>query len=58
MTAQERLRAPLEALSEDEAERTQIIVGRPVQDVVGLPDGWGKTLTGEPMSNVASPRRF
>ena len=26
-------------------------------DVVGLPDGWGETLTGEPMPNVVAAVR-
>jgi hypothetical protein len=52
MTTKETLRAQLEELSEQEAEHAQIIVRHPEPDVVGLPDSWGDTLTGEPMPNV------
>lgn len=44
-------------LSEEEAEHAQIIVRRPEPDVVGLPGGWGETLTGEPMPNVVAAVR-
>jgi hypothetical protein len=57
MTTKEKLRAQLEELSEQEAEYAQIIVRRPEPDVVGLPEGWGETLTGEPMPNVVAAVR-
>jgi hypothetical protein len=57
MTTKEKLRAQLEELSEQDAERAQIVVKRPDPDVVGLPDGWGETLTGEPMPNVVAAVR-
>lgn len=57
MTTKEKLRAQLEELSEQEAEHAQIIVGHPEPDVAGLPDGWGETLTGEPMPNVVAAVR-
>lgn len=57
VTTKEKLRAQLEELSEQEAEYAQIIVRRPEPDVVGLPEGWGETLTGEPMPNVVAAVR-
>jgi hypothetical protein len=57
MTTKEKLRAQLEELSEQEAENAQIVVRRPEPDVVGLPDGWGETSTGEPMPNVVAAVR-
>jgi hypothetical protein len=57
MTTKEKLRAQLEQLSEQEAQHAQIVVGRPEPDVVGLPKGWGETLTGEPMPNVVAAVR-
>jgi hypothetical protein len=57
MTTKEKLRAQLEELSEQEAEYAEIIVKRPEPDVVGLPAGWGETLTGEPMPNVVAAVR-
>jgi hypothetical protein len=57
MRGKERPRAQLEALSEDEAERRQIVVEGPAPDVIGLPRGWGETSTGEPMPNVVAAVR-
>lgn len=57
MTTKEELRAQLEVLSEEETEHAQIIARRPPPDVVGLPDDWGETLTGEPMPNVVAALR-
>jgi hypothetical protein len=57
VTTKEKLRAQLEELSEQEAQNAQIVVRRPEPDVVGLPKGWGETLTGEPMPNVVAAVR-
>jgi hypothetical protein len=57
MTTKEKLRAQPEEPSEQEAEHTQIIIRHPEPDVVGLPDEWGETLTGEPMPNVVAAVR-
>lgn len=38
-------------------EYAQIVGGHPEPDVVGLPKGWGETLTGEPMPNVVAAVR-
>jgi hypothetical protein len=57
MTTKEKLRAQLEELSEQEAKHAQIIIRPPEPDVVGLPDDWGETLTGEPMPNVVAAVR-
>ncbi len=57
VTTKEKLRAQLEGLSEQEAQNAQIVVRRPEPDVVGLPKGWGETLTGEPMPNVVAAVR-
>jgi hypothetical protein len=44
--------------SVQKVEYAQIIGGHPEPDVVGLPEGWGETSTGEPMPNaVAAVRR-
>jgi hypothetical protein len=51
------LPAQLEEPSEQEAEHRQIISRHPEPDVVGLPDRWGETLTGEPMPNVVAAVR-
>lgn len=57
MTTKEKLRAQLEELSEEEAQYAQIVVRRPEPDVVGLPEDWGETPTGEPMPNVVAAVR-
>lgn len=56
MTTKEKLQAKSEELSDEEAEHAQIFM-RPEPDVVRLPDGWGETLTGEPMPNVVAAVR-
>ena len=47
-------------LDEASAERARIVVpDEPADDMEmsGLPAGWGKTLTGEPMPNIAAAVR-
>jgi len=64
MTAKELLRLRIDELSETEAENTLRLldarrkdedtaeVGEP--EMAPLPQGWGQTLTGEPMPNVVA----
>jgi len=58
VTAKEKLLR--EILDLDEAARARIVVSSgPVEEpeMVPLPAGWGETLTGEPMPNVAAAVR-
>jgi hypothetical protein len=60
MTAKERLLREVLDLDEASAERARIVVpDEPADDweMSGLPAGWGKTLTGEPMPNIAAAVR-
>lgn len=64
MTAKELLRRRIDELSEAEAESTlRLLDARRRSEDIGaagepemapLPQGWGHTLTGEPMPNVAA----
>lgn len=60
MTTREKVERLLDRLSEAELEaeyeRLRETVER-VDDMAPLPDGWGETLTGEPMPNVAAAVR-
>lgn len=60
MTAKERLLREILDLDEAEAARARIVVtDEPSEEAetVTLPDGWGETLTGEPMPDVAAAVR-
>jgi len=57
MTAKELLRKRIDELSEAEAESALRLIdarrtGEP--EMAPLPQGWGETLTGEPMPNVTA----
>jgi hypothetical protein len=61
VNARERLLREVLALDEAEAARARLVVpdepaaGEP--EMAPLPAGWGETLTGEPMPNVAAAVR-
>jgi hypothetical protein len=59
VTAKEKLLREVLDLYEAEAARAQIVIpadaGEPT--MVALPEGWGETLTGEPMPDVAAAVR-
>jgi hypothetical protein len=60
MTSKEKLLAQAPMWGEHEAEIALRAVERAVEtepDMAPLPDGWGETLTGEPMPNVAAAVR-
>jgi hypothetical protein len=60
MTAKERLLREILDLDEAEAGRARIVVlDEPAEEpeTVTLPAGWGKTLTGEPMPDMAAAVR-
>jgi hypothetical protein len=60
MTAKEKLLAQAPEWSEREAEIALRAVERGPEtepEMAPLPDGWGETLTGEPMPNVAAAVR-
>jgi hypothetical protein len=62
MTAKEKLLREILDLDEAEAARAHIVitdVAVEEAEMASLPSGWGETLTGEPMPNVAAAvRRF
>lgn len=68
MTAKELLLKRAPTLSEEEAERALHALDTPPtsrvdegehqnDEMAPLPDGWGETLTGEPMPNVVAAVR-
>lgn len=60
MTAKEKLLREILDLDEAEAARAHIVISdESVQEteMATLPAGWGETLTGEPMPNVAAAVR-
>jgi hypothetical protein len=60
MTAKEKLLREILDLDEAEAARARIVVSvGPAEEpeMAPLPVGWGETLTGEPMPNVAAAVR-
>jgi hypothetical protein len=60
MTAKEKLMRDVLDLDEAKAARARIVVAEESEDepeMVPLPEGWGETLTGEPMPNVAAAVR-
>jgi len=58
MTAKELLLQEAPSWSEVQAMRALLAAeDEPEPDVVGLPQGWGETLTGEPMPNVVAAVR-
>lgn len=60
MTAKEKLLRDVLDLDEAKAARARIIVADEPEEeseVAPLPEGWGETLTGEPMPNVAAAVR-
>jgi hypothetical protein len=56
VTAKERLLREILNLDEDEAARARIVIADGPESAP-LPAGWGETLTGEPMPNVAAAVR-
>lgn len=60
MTAKEKLLRDVLDLDEAKAARARIVVAEESADepeMAPLPEGWGETLTGEPMPNVAAAVR-
>jgi hypothetical protein len=60
MTAKEKLLRDVLDLDEAKAAHARIVVAEePADDpeMAPLPEGWGETLTGEPMPNVAAAVR-
>ncbi len=60
VTAKEKLLREVLDLDEAEAARARIVVPTDSGDeptMVALPEGWGETLTGEPMPDVAAAVR-
>ena len=59
MTAKEKLLREVLDLDEARARARIVIPDEPVDDpeMAPLPAGWGETLTGEPMPNVAAAVR-
>jgi hypothetical protein len=60
MTAKERLLREILDLDEAEAARAHIVItdeSGGETEMAPLPAGWGETLTGEPMPNVAAAVR-
>ena len=60
MTAKEKLIRDVLDLDEAKAARAQIVVVPEPEDewqTVPLPEGWGETLTGEPMPDIAAAVR-
>ncbi len=56
MTAKERLLREILDLDEADAARARIVITEE-QETAPLPAGWGETLTGEPMPDVAAAVR-
>jgi hypothetical protein len=52
MATREELHRELDALPDQQVPQARIVVDETEPDAVGLPAGWGETLTGEPMPNV------
>lgn len=61
MTAKERLLRKILDFDEAEAARARIVVrdepAAEEPEMAPLPAGWGETLTGEPMPNIAAAVR-
>jgi hypothetical protein len=60
VTAKEKLLRQVLDLNEGEAARAHIVISdesAAERAMVPLPDGWGETLTGEPMPDVAAAVR-
>jgi hypothetical protein len=60
VTAKEKLIRDVLDLDEAKATRARIVVGDDAEadwETVPLPEGWGETLTGEPMPDVAAAVR-
>jgi hypothetical protein len=60
VTAKEKLLREILDLDEAEAARAHIVItdaSAEEAETASLPQGWGETLTGEPMPNVAAAVR-
>jgi hypothetical protein len=60
MTAKEKLLRDVLDLDETKAARARIVVTDDPEvepEMTPLPEGWGETMTGEPMPNVAAAVR-
>ena len=61
MTVKQRLHQLVDELSDREAEDALRLLDARLQregsEMASLPDGWGETLTGEPMPDVAAAVR-
>jgi hypothetical protein len=56
VTAKEKLLREVLDLDEARAARARIVISNE-PEMAALPTGWGETLTGEPMPNVAAAVR-
>ena len=57
MTAKQRLRRAIDELTEREASVARIIVEREADDgtdMVELPEGWNRTVSGRPMPDIVA----
>ena len=54
MTAKEKLLREVLDLDEADAARARVVIADEETEVEPLPAGWGETLTGEQMPNVAA----
>jgi hypothetical protein len=57
MSTREELHQKIDALPDPQVPKARIVVEDSEPDVVGLPENWGETLTGEPMPNVVAAVR-
>jgi hypothetical protein len=58
MATRAELHEEVDALGDEQVPRARLVVeGEAEGDVVGLPDSWKRTATGEPMPNVVAAVR-
>jgi ApbE superfamily uncharacterized protein (UPF0280 family) len=57
MSTRQELHQKIDALPDLQVPKARIVVEDSEPDVVGLPEHWGETLTGEPMPNVVAAVR-
>jgi hypothetical protein len=57
MATREQLHRELNALDDERVAKARIVVEGDEPEMARLPEGWGETLTGEPMPNVVAAVR-
>jgi hypothetical protein len=57
MATREQLHRELNALDDERVAKARIVVEDDEPGMAPLPEGWGETLTGEPMPNVVAAVR-